>query len=332
MDMRYYIDDIATRILDGEQISYEECITLLNIDEKDNEAIEKLFEGANRIREKYAGNKADLCTIMNAKSGKCSEDCKYCSQSAHYNTGIDEYSLLDYDDILKRANEMEKKGAHRFSLVTSGRGISEDYLDKLVDIYKRLSKDTKLKLCASHGIVTYEQAKRLKEAGISMYHHNIETSSTYYSEICTTHTYEDRINTIKNVIDAGMEVCCGGIVGMGETKEDRINMILAIRNLGINSIPINILNPVKGTPLENIKPLTPIEILKTMAVFRYAIPTAFIRYAGGRIALGDKQRVGFRAGVNAALVGDYLTTVGNSIDDDIDMISCEGLEVQVSAL
>ncbi|MGF7058557.1 biotin synthase BioB [Brassicibacter mesophilus] len=327
MDMKDYIYSVVERILDGGEITYEECIKLINIDENDIGALEVLYKGANKIRESFAGKKADLCTIMNVKSGKCSEDCKYCAQSVHYSTGVNEYSLLDYDKILERALEMESKGAHRFSLVTSGKGVSKGDLDRLADIYRKLSQQTKLKICASHGIITYEQAKRLKEAGVTMYHHNIETSREYYSKICTTHTYEDRIDTIKNVTAAGMDICCGGIIGMGETEEDRVNMILEIRNLGVHSIPVNVLNPIKGTPLETSKPLTPSEILKTMAIYRFVIPTAFIRYAGGRKALGHKQNIGFRAGVNAALAGDYLTTVGNNIEYDREMILNEGLEV-----
>lgn len=326
--MKEFIIKIKEKILNGGRITFEEALKVINIDENHIETLEVLFQGANEIRKNFSGNKVDLCTIMNGKSGKCSEDCKYCAQSAHYNTGIQEYKLLEYEEILDRALEVQNQGAHRFSIVTSGRGISsEDELDKLVEIYSRLRKDTTLNLCASHGIVSYEQLKKLKEAGVSMYHHNIETSSSNYSNICTTHTYEDRINTVKNVQKVGMGICCGGIIGMGESLEDRVKMAFEIKELGIKSIPINVLTPIKGTPCESIKILSPLEILKTMSMFRYIIPDAYIRYAGGRMALKDKQALGFRAGVNAALVGNYLTSIGSKIEDDKKMISCLGLEI-----
>ncbi|SHJ73439.1 biotin synthase BioB [Paramaledivibacter caminithermalis] len=327
MDMKKIISEVTQRILNGGEITYDEAIKLINIDENDEEILEELFCGANKIRKQFVGKKADLCTIMNTKSGKCSEDCKFCAQSAHYETGVDEYELLDYDRILERAKEMEKSGVHRFSLVTSGKGIRDKDFEKIVDIYKKLSRDTNLKLCASHGIVNYEQATKLKEAGVSMYHHNLETSKDYYSEICTTHTYEDRIETIKNVMKAGLEICCGGIIGMGETREDRLKMAFEIKELGIKSVPLNVLNPIKGTPLEDIEVLSPNEILKTMALYRYIIPNCYIRYAGGRMALKDKQNIGFKAGVNGALTGNYLTTIGNNIKQDKEMIMCEGFEL-----
>lgn len=325
--MKELILKVTDKVLNGEDITYEEALKLIGINDNNIEILEFLFQGANEIREKFMGKKVDLCTIMNVKSGMCSEDCKFCAQSFYYNTDIDEYDLLDYDEILRRAKEMEKAGAHRFSLVTSGKGIKGGEFDKIVDIYKRLSKDTGLKLCASHGVISYEQALKLKEAGVSMYHHNIETSREYYGKICTTHTYDERIETIKNVVNAGMDICCGGIIGMGESLEDRIKMAFEIKGLGVKSIPINVLNPIKGTPLEDREILSPFEILKTMAVYRYIIPDSYIRYAGGRMAIKDKQNIGFRAGVNAALVGNYLTTIGSDISKDKEMILCEGLEI-----
>lgn len=322
-----FINDITERVLNGEDVTEEEILKLINIKEEDDDALEALFKGADKIREKYSGNNVNLCTIMNAKSGKCSEDCKYCAQSAHYKTGIEEYSLLDYDDILARASEMEKAGAHKFSLVTSGRGISGEDFEKVLQIYKRLKKDTAIDLCASHGIISYEQARQLREAGVSMYHHNIETSSAYYSNICTTHSYEDRIGTIKNAARAGLDICCGCIIGMGESIADRVKIMFEIKELGVKSVPINILSPVNGTPLGNMQILSPNEILKTMALFRYVIPNGYIRYAGGRIALLNKQSIGFRAGINAALVGNYLTTIGSDIDEDKNMILGQGLSI-----
>lgn len=325
--MKNFIERIKYKILNEEDITYEEAIKLSSIDENDMESLGILFTGADDIRKKFMGDNFDLCTIMNAKSGKCTEDCKYCAQSSHYNTGVMEYALLDYEEILERALELEKKGVHRFSLVISGRGVEGEEFEKIVDIYKRLNIDTNLKLCASLGIISYEQSIKLKESGVSMYHHNIETSSDNYKNICTTHTYNDRIETIKNAMAAGLEICCGGIIGMNESMEDRIEMAFEIKKLNVQSIPINVLNPIKGTPFEGSEILLPFEILKTMAVYRYIIPNAYIRYAGGRMALGDKQDIGLRAGVNSALVGDYLTTVGSNIEEDKKMIALNGFEV-----
>lgn len=326
--MKKFIEELTQQVLNGKEITYDEAFKIINIDENDTEILEVLFEGANKIRQEYVGNKVDLCTIMNARSGKCSEDCKYCSQSVHYNTGVNEYDLLNYDEILERALEVQKSGAHRFSLVTSGRGISsEGELEKLVEIYSRLKEDTNLNLCASHGIASYEQLLKLKNAGVSMYHHNVETSEENYKNICTTHGYEDRVDTIKNVVKAGLEICCGGIFGMGESKVDRVKMAFEIKSLGITSVPLNVLMPIKGTPCEDLEILSPLEILKSMALFRYVIPNSYIRYAGGRMALKDKQSLGFKSGVNAALVGNFLTTIGSNVENDKEMIICSGLEI-----
>ncbi|MBB6217218.1 biotin synthase [Anaerosolibacter carboniphilus] len=325
--MKQFIHEMTEKILNGGKIAFDEAMKIMSITESDVESLEALYEGANEIRKKFAGNKVDLCTIMNAKSGKCSEDCKYCAQSAHYHTGIGEYDLVDYDQVIERAKEMEREGAHRFSLVTSGRGVDGEEFEKLVEMYGRLSKETSLKICASHGIISHEQALRLKGAGVSMYHHNVETSSDYYEEICTTHTYQDRLDTIRNIQEAGMELCCGGIIGMGESVEDRVKMAFEIGELGVKSIPVNILNPIKGTPLGDLELLSPVEALKTMALYRFVIPDCYIRYAGGRMILGELQKIGFRAGVNAALVGNYLTTIGSKIEDDIQLIRCEGFDI-----
>ena len=252
--MKKFIIEIKDKVLRGEAISMAEALRMINLDEKDTLALEALFEGANEIRMKYAGSKADLCSIVNAKSGHCTEDCKYCAQSAHHNTGIQEYGLLGYEEILEKALEAQRQGVHRFSLVTSGRGIeSEEELNKLVEIYSRLRKDASLKLCASHGIIDNNQAVQLRAAGVSMYHHNVETSSRHYGNICTTNTYQDRLDTIRNVREAGLEVCCGGIIGMEETHEDRVKMAFEIKALEVTSIPVNVLNPIKGTPLEDLE-------------------------------------------------------------------------------
>jgi len=317
------IKELEQKVAKGLSIDFQEAMDLMEIED-----VEQLFAAANRIREKLKGKQVDLCTIMNAKSGKCSENCKFCAQSNHYPTGVENYPLISKEEALAMALENQRDGAHRFSLVTSGKGISEKELVKVLEIYQTLQKETNIKLCASLGIISYEQALKLKEVGVTMYHHNVETSKAYFPQICNTHTYQDRINTIKAVRKAGLDICCGGIFGIGESREDRINMALEIRELEVKSIPVNILNPIKGTPLEKQKPLAAEEILKTMAVYRFINPDGYIRYAGGRSTLGELQRIGFKAGVNAALVGNYLTTVGNTIKEDLKMIQEEGLQIK----
>ncbi|MCC0708727.1 biotin synthase BioB [Clostridioides sp. ES-S-0190-01] len=325
--MEKYIIKLKNKVLDGKEINYEEALNLMSLDTNNKNIFGILLKSANEIREAFMGRRVDLCTIMNAKSGKCSEDCKFCAQSSHYKTGVDEYSLLEYNEILKRAKEMESKGVHRFSLVASGKGMTGKEFNDILNIYEGLRENTNLKLCASLGIIDYEQAKKLKLVGVTTYHHNVETSKDNFDNICTTHTYQDRIRTIKEAKRAGLDVCVGGIIGMNESKEQRLQMAFEIRELNTKSIPINILNPIKNTPMENYDVLEPMEILKTTAVFRFIIPNVYIRYAGGRLSLKGYDKIGFNGGVNSAIVGDYLTTVGNGIENDKKMIIEQGLEL-----
>lgn len=320
MDLISEIEDKFTR---GQMITFEEAIELSKGKVED----EKLFLLADKLCKENMGYKVELCSIINAKSGSCSENCKFCAQSGHYNTGVVSYPLIDIDDVQKAAKENEKEGVHRFSIVTSGERVSDEEFEKILDMILLLRKETGLKLCASLGSLSYERAIRLKQAGVSMYHHNIEACREYYKKICDTHTYAHRISTVKNAAKAGLEVCCGGIIGMGESMEQRVKMAFEIRGLGVKSVPINILNPIKGTPLENVESLQPNQILRTIAIFRLIMPHASIRYAGGRMSLGEHQPKGFKAGINAMMVGNYLTTVGNKISDDIQMIQSMGLKI-----
>ncbi|EGT4106947.1 biotin synthase BioB [Clostridioides difficile] len=325
--MEKYIIKLKNKVLREKEISYEEALNLISLDTNNKNDFDILLKSANEIREYFMGRKVDLCTIMNAKSGKCSEDCKFCAQSSYYKTGVEEYSLLDYNEILNRAKEMESKGVHRFSLVTSGKGMSGKEFNNILNIYEGLRENTNLKLCASLGIIDYEQAKMLKSAGVTTYHHNVETCRDNFHNICTTHTYKDRIKTIKDAKKAGLDVCVGGIIGMNESEEQRLKMAFEIRELNVKSFPINILNPIKNTPMENYDVLEPMEILKTTAVFRFIIPNVYIRYAGGRLSLKGYDKVGFNGGVNSAIVGDYLTTVGSGIENDKKMIIEQGFEL-----
>ncbi len=316
------VNKFEQKILNGQLISFQEAEQLYNDSEQS-----ELLAAADRIRKSFMQDRIDLCTIMNAKSGKCSENCAYCPQSGHYKTGVKEYPLISAEAALKAARENEAEGVHRFSLVTSGKNLEASDLKSLAKIYTTLREKTCLKLCASHGLLTTSQALELKKCGVSRYHHNLETSKSYYPEICSTHDYQERIDTIKNAQAAGLEVCSGGIIGMGESVADRLKMAFELCNLGIKSVPINVLHPVKGTPLENMQLLDADECLRTMAICRFILPDAYIRYAGGRNVLGDKQEIGLHGGVNAMLVGDLLTTVGNDISEDKEMARKQGFKV-----
>lgn len=321
--------DIALRlerkISEGGAVDFDEAYILGRLSKPDE--LEKLYHAANRIRERYKGNKVDLCSIMNAKSGRCSEDCKYCAQSAHYHTEVEEYGLVCKDKALAIALENESCGVGRFSLVTSGRDLAGEDFKETLNIYGYIKEHVKISLCASHGILTHEQLLLLKRAGVETYHHNLETSREYYSRICTTHSYDERIETIRNAQNAGLKVCSGGIIGMGERLEDRIKLAFELKALGIDSIPINVLSPIKGTPLESSERLSQDEILKTIAIYRFINPKACIRLAGGRNLIADYGKHCFKAGANATITGNYLTTSGNKIADDIKMIKDSGLKV-----
>lgn len=321
--MMTLIMDMVNKVLQGEQLTIDEAKALCALDESYNEAI---FNGANEIRKHYMGNHMDLCSIMNAKSGSCSEDCRFCAQSGHYKTQVETYGVISVESALKRAKENLEHGIHHFSLVTSGRALSPKDFDQIIACFQAIHHEyPELKLCASLGFITKEQGKTLYAAGVRTYHHNLETSERFYSSICTTHTYEERLETISNARNANLNVCCGCILGLGETMDDRLELAFRLQSLDINSIPINILNPVAGTPLENQALEKPLMALKTMAIFRFILPKAYIRYAGGRKALGEHQSTGLKAGVNAALVGDYLTTIGNSVSQDLELFSAHGM-------
>jgi biotin synthase len=326
--MREFIKNIEKNVLEGQDISFEEAMKLADIEEKGD--IVELCKSANNIREFFCGKEVDLCTIMNAKSGRCTEDCKFCAQSAYYKTNVEEYELVSKKAALKLANENENEGVNRFSLVTSGRGPSDSDFEKILDIYEELNKEIKIDLCASLGILRYEQLLKLKEKGITMYHHNLETSREYYKNICTTHSYDERIATINAAKKAGMAICCGGIIGLGESIEDRVVLAFQLKNLGVRSIPVNVLNPIKGTPLEDSKALSQKEILKTIAIFRFVNPKAYIRLAGGRNRIDEFGKNCFNAGANATITGNYLTTSGNKICNDKEMVSKLKLKVRVN--
>lgn len=316
-----FVNKLKYKVLRGIEITKEEAMQLYL------EPAEEVYEAANELREKLCGKVVDLCSIINGKSGACSENCKYCAQSKHFNTGVEEYKLLPYETIKEQAEFNQNEGVNRFSIVTSGRALSGKDLDTVSEYYEKLYKECTISLCASHGILDKNALLKLKNAGVKRYHHNIETSKRYYKEICTTHTYEDRINTIKAAQEIGLEVCSGGIIGMGESNEDRVDMAIELRELGIASIPINILMPIKGTPLENAEKLSEEEMLRTISIFRFVNPKANIRLAGGRIKLNKNGYDAFKCGANATITGNLLTTCGKGILQDRNMIKELGLKL-----
>ena len=326
-----FISNLKNKIINEKyEISRKEAIFLSKISNNDMETLNILFEAANQIKEKFCGENFDLCTIINAKSGKCSENCKFCAQSTHFKTAVNVYGLISKETALCEAKRNENQGAHRFSLVTSGRGFNgnEKELNKLAEIYEFMRERTKkLSLCASHGICTKEALQKLANAGISMYHHNLETSRRFYPNVCTSHTYDDRVNTIKNAKAIGLNVCSGGIFGLGETIEDRIDMAFDLKKLKVNSVPINILTPIPGTPFENNKAVEPLEILKTISIYRFIMPKTHLRYAGGRIKLGKYVKTGLKCGINSALTGNFLTTTGTTIEKDKNMVTELGYKI-----
>lgn len=316
--------DLGQKVLAGDQISKREALDLAAIHDSD---LPFLMAMADRIRRYFIGDQVDLCSIVNGRSGMCPENCAFCAQSAHHKASINIYPLMSSDDLVAAAKKAEEGGALRFSIVTSGRGTQGDNdFSKIIAALARIKAETKLEVCASLGILSPDNAKALVEAGVSRYHHNVETSSSYYNKICTTHTYEERAATIKIAKEAGLELCVGGIIGLGESMAERINMAFEIKDFDIQSMPINILNPIKGTRLADQPALPKREILKTFAIFRFILPTCSIRTAGGReFNLGDLQAMALMSGINGMLIGGYLTTGGRDYADDIKMIRDLGL-------
>jgi biotin synthase len=307
------IKTLKEKILDGGLLTREEAVLLKDA------PIEELCEAANEIREKLNGTKIDTCTILNGKSGLCTENCKYCAQSAHNKTGVEEYPMLTVDEIVKKGLENAELGVDRFDVVTAGLRLTDDEVDVLCRAYSKIKDKTNLELCSSNGLLSYEQFTRLHAAGVTRIHNNLETSRRFFTQVCTTHTYDDKLETIKAAKRAGMEICSGGIIGMGESMDDRIDMALELQGLGVKSIPINVLMPIKGTALENQEPLSEEEILRTVAIFRFINPRADVRLAGGRKLLCDKGRKAFQSGANASIIGNMLTSIGNNVDEDFEM-------------
>lgn len=319
------IKELKEKVLQGRTITKEEATELINA------PLKELTEAANEIREKICGQGFDLCTIVNGKCGKCSEDCKYCAQSAHYHTSCTEtYPLLPTDELVAGARHNKEQGVLRYSIVTSGRALNDTEVDQICESIKAIKAQVGIEVCVSFGLLNEKQFKKIHAAGASRVHCNLESSRRYFPEICTTHTYDEKIATLKAAKNAGLSICSGGILGLGETMEDRIDMVLTARELGVKSIPVNVLNPIMGTPYEHNKVLTKEEVCRTVAIFRFLLPDASIRLAGGRGLLGDKGESCFTSGANAAISGDMLTTSGITVATDLQLLKRLGMEVQLS--
>ena len=315
--------EMKDKILRGKWIGREEALRLAE------EPLEELRQAADEIRRKVCGSGFDLCTIVNAKCGRCSEDCRYCAQSAHYRTACEEsYPLLSTQELLEDARRNAQQGVLRYSIVTSGRRLSEEEVEQACESIRRIRAEVPIEVCVSFGLLDEVQFRKIKAAGASRVHCNLESSARYFPSVCTTHTYEEKIRTLQAAKRAGLSICSGGILGLGETMEDRIDMVLTARELGVKSIPVNLLNPIPGTPYENRVPLDNEEACRCVALFRVLIPDASIRLAGGRGLLGDKGEACFLSGANAAISGDMLTTAGITVETDMELLRSSGFEVK----
>lgn len=319
------LEQLTTRLLDGgAPIVKDEALSLYDA------PLDALCDAADRIRQARSGDTFDLCTIVNAKSGRCSENCAFCAQSAHHHTGADEYPLLATEALVEQARINHEQGVLRYSLVTSGRRLSDAEVDQVCDAVRAIRHDVGIEVCASVGLLEEASYRKLKEAGVSRVHNNLETSRRYFPKICTTHSFEDKLAAIRAAQAAGLEVCSGGIIGLGETREDRVDLAFTLRDLGVKSVPVNLLNPIPGTPLEKNVVLSPDELRRTIAIFRFILSNAAIRLAGGRGLLPDKGRACFSSGANAAISGDMLTTSGITTATDRALLRDLGYEVRLS--
>ncbi|MSR66162.1 MAG: biotin synthase BioB [Pedosphaera sp.] len=318
---------LGERVLAGGRIERAEALFLFDL-EKSADILD-LLAWANRIREHFKGNKIHLCSIVNAKAGACSENCSFCAQSSFHQTGSPRYGFVDPEPVAQAAEEAQLHGVTAVGLVAAWKGLNEGaLLDEVCDRITEMKQQGKTRPDASLGIIKSQKvADRLKAAGLECYGHNLESSKRFFPQHCTTHTYEDRVGTIGYLKKAGIKICSGGIIGMGETREDRCDLALSLRELGANVVPINILNPIPGTPFEKNPPLAPMEILKTIACFRFLLPRQEIMIAGGRtVNLRDAQSMIFMAGASALMVGNYLTTLNQPVEKDLQMLKDLGLD------
>lgn len=323
--MNQLLAKLADIVLSGQLLDTKQ-INALAAETASLENIENLLYFSDKIRRKHFANKIKLCSIVPARLGGCDQDCKFCAQSGHYKTAIKGTSSLTDDEIITAASQAAQNGVKNFGIVYSGKAITDDELARLQKLIPRIKK-LGLNVCGSLGIVSPEKAKKLKAAGIDRYNHNLETSRNNYPDVVTTHCYDDRLDSIKNSLDAGLALCAGAIFGIGETDSDRIDIALELRNLNVDTVPMNFLHPIEGTPMEKVNPLQPLQILRIIALYRFILPRTTLKAAGGRVLnLRDLQSWIFRAGANSILTGNYLTTAGRSAAEDKKMLEDLKLE------
>jgi biotin synthase len=318
------IDNMVDTALKGESISYDQALQLETLS---HEELDYLFIGTNRIRDHFKGQDVKICSIVNAKSGKCVEDCSFCAQSSSFQTDSPEYELMDVEEIVAAAKEAEAFGSNEFSIVASGTSLDDrKELDRVIEAIKRIKAETQLETCCSLGLMPMEHLQELKDAGLDRCHHNLETAKSHFDKIVSTHTYEDEVNAVQNAKSVGLQVCVGGIFGMGETFTQRAELAFSIRELGTQSFPINFLKPIEGTGLDHLEPLGQYEALRTISLLRLILPDIDLFVCGGREeVLTDLQEQLFSAGANGILGGNYLTTKGQDPKRDIKMIENLGL-------
>ncbi|MDQ7782683.1 MAG: biotin synthase BioB [Desulfomonilaceae bacterium] len=326
-DMTYadLIHDVEDRLEAGGRILRHEAERLLDTPDAD---MMRLAAAADRIRIHFKGDRFDACSLINARSGRCSEDCAFCAQSARHNGRADVYGLRTADDILSAAHAAREAGASRFCTVTSGGALSDNDFDSLIESLDRVRREVDIALDASLGFLDEGRAARLSAVGVTRYNHNLETSREHYPSICSTHSFDRRVETVRTALESGFSACSGGIIGLGETPSQRLDLAFTLADLGVDCVPINILDPRPGTPLEHADELEPMEIIRTIAVFRMILPTATIKIAGGRERnLGDFQALALRSGANGMIIGGYLTTSGRSLDTDLKLIHQAGFRL-----
>lgn len=315
-----FVQDLKNKVLSGDILTEEEAYSLLDAD------TDELFEAAAEVNSKMLPREFDSCSIINARSGRCSENCKWCAQSAHFNTNCKEYDIVDRDTCLAHAKYNHGKGVKRFSLVTSGKAVKGKSLDSICALLEEVG-NTGIGTCCSLGLLGREELEKIYATGTHRYHCNLETAPSYFGKLCTTHTIDDKLRTIAYARELGFEICSGGIIGMGESRRQRVEFALTLRKAQPTSIPINILSPIKGTPLENTPLISEEEVLETIAMFRMIHPTVILRFAGGRARLSEETQIkAMRLGITGGIVSDLLTTLGSQIDEDRGRVAKAGLK------